>query len=227
MQIETKCAALCAHSVSTFECTDHPLHISTTELRTQTLFVVLSAGHKNIRLVQVALQCDIDKQDRHWAAHDHYKTIMLNDPTRFKFDIPTHVTRIVLTGFGIGGTIAEYVASDLQANDQKRQIEVVTFASPRGGGRKYYRLLRYDQAMNIIHHDWLMSYPPKICGFYVKRRTLWDGRQFRAMGQTVVPSTSIVSEKFRLTRKYFNEMEQLMKHIYEQQACDPIINIGN
>lgn len=179
-------------------------------------------GQKNKRLINISLQSDLDKKDRHWAAMDQYKRIQNSDNplsvNLLKF--PKNYT-LVVTGFGLAGTMAEYLASDLLDKFEGRSTAtVVTFASPRSGGYSYYRGIR--QKMCVIHHDWLHSYPPRICGFYVKNRTLWDGRQFRPMGKTIVSSTSILSQQFHEQSLYFREMRKLMEHIKKAKPCDPV-----
>lgn len=220
--MEIKCAELCGHYLQTHLGSPERMHIETV-LRDDSLrcvFVVIMYGQKNERLINISLQSDLDTHDRHWAAMDEYERIqssthplhvdMLSYPRQYS---------IVVTGFGLAGTMAEYLAIDLMDKFQ-RKASVVTFASPRAGGYSYYRGLR--QRMEIIHHDWMHSYPPRACGFYVKKRTLWDGKQFRVMGQTIVPSTTILSQQFIEQRNYYYQMQKLITHIGRIKPCDPV-----
>lgn len=222
--MELKCAELCSHYLQTHLGHDEGMHVESVlqDDCLKAIFVVLMYGQKNKRLVNVSLQCDLDKKDMHWAARDTYDRMQASQtPLRVNLRRYPKNYHLVVTGFGLAGTFAEYLAVDLlDEYEDWKKATVVTFASPRAGGYSYYRGLR--QRLCVKHHDWLHSYPPKVCGFYVKRRTLWDGRQFRPMGKTIVPSTTILSQQFWEQWNYFGQMRKLMEHIGRVKPCDPV-----
>jgi len=216
--MELKCAQLCAGSLEPMFNSKKDVFIDVVDVDhcMNKVFIVFSHGQKNRRLVHIGLQCDLDQNDKHFAVADHYTITELSNIDISNY--PLHYD-FVLTGFGVSGTFAEYVAEDLFKRWPNRAFSVVTFASPRGGGYRYYRNMRSH--VDIIHHDWSHSYPPRICGFYVKRRTVWDGSQFRVMGQTIVPSTSILSQQYYQQHVYFHQMKKLLEHLCKVKPCDP------
>ena len=220
--MEIKCAELSGYYLQTHLGSTEGMHVEAAlqDDCLKMIFIVLMYGQKNKRLIDISLQCDLDKHDHHWAARDAYERQQESkQPLHVNMNMYPANYSIVVTGFGLAGAFAEYFASDL-IDLTKRRVSVVTFASPRAGGYSYYRGLQ--QKMNVIHHDWMESYPPRICGFYVKRRTLWDGRQFRVMGKTIVKSTSMLSRQFWEQRNYFHQLSKLMQTIGKTKPCDPI-----